>query len=306
MTEFVEMGTAAGQTQAGVQRRIRPRRSVLYLPASNKRAIDKARSLSCDAIVLDLEDAVAPEAKAEARLQAVEAAREGGFGSRELIIRINGLDTPWGLDDIAALALAGYDALLVPKVRSAVCIERFDAVMKDYPASVALWAMIETAPAFFKLEEIANCASRTRLSTFVLGTNDLLKELRARATPGRSGLISFLAMSVAAARIADISVIDGVFNDLEDVDGLTAECRQGVDLGFDGKTLIHPSQIEPCNTYFTPDVAAGQWAQKIVDAFARPENAGKGALKIDGKMVERLHLEGALRDLAIIGMINSR
>ena len=270
----------------------RPRRSALYMPASNARAIEKARSLDCDVIILDLEDAVAPEAKPAARAQAVEAVRAGGFGRRELVIRCNGLDTPWGPEDLAAAAEAGPDAVLVPKVSGPADIAAYDAAIAHAPAHTRLWAMIETCAAVLDLKAIAS-ARQGRLDAWALGLNDLSKEMGARQTPDRAPMQAVLTLSVAAARAYDLTILDSVCNDLEDAAGFEWVCRQGADLGFDGKTLIHPGQIETCNRLFSPDPGEVAWARAVIDAFADPANAGRGALRVDNRLAERLHLAQA-------------
>lgn len=274
----------------------RPRRSALYMPASNAKAIEKARSLPCDVVILDLEDAVAPEAKATAREQAVQAVRDGGFGRRELVIRVNGSDTPWGAEDLRAAAAAKPDAILVPKVNSAEDVAAYSGPLH---ADTALWAMIETGRSLFALDSIAAAAASTQLTTFVMGTNDLAKEMRYRLTAGREPFFAALSMAVAAARIHGLTILDGVHNDIEDQDSLEAVCRQGVDFGFDGKTLIHPKQIDVCNTAFSPAPAEVDWARAVIAAFALPENAGKGAIRVEGRMAELLHLAQAQRLVAV-------
>jgi citrate lyase subunit beta/citryl-CoA lyase len=281
---------------------IRPRRSVLYMPASNARAIEKARALACDAVILDLEDAVAPEAKPQARAQAVEAVRQGGFGRREVVIRCNGLDTPWGADDLAAVAQAGPDAILVPKVASPADIAAYDAAIANAPPKTRLWAMIETCAAVLDLKAIA--ASRQgRLDAFALGLNDLAKEMGARQTPDRAPMQAVLTLAVAAARANGLTVLDSVCNDLDDPAVLETVCRQGSDFGFDGKTLIHPAQIETANRLFSPDPADVDWARAVIAAFADPANAGRGALRVDGRLAERLHLTQAERLVALADAI---
>ena len=277
----------------------RPRRSVLYMPASNAKAIEKARTLPCDAVILDLEDAVAPEAKDMARAQALEAVAAGGFGSRELIIRVNGLDTPWGADDLAAAAKAGPDGILVPKVDDAADVARYDAAIASAPAKTKLWAMIETCKSLFRLDEIAAAKSSSRLSVWVMGTNDLAKEMRARQTPGREPFHAALGLSVAAARAYDLTILDGVYNDIDNDDGFAAICEQGVDFGFDGKTLIHPRQVEICNRVYSPSEADFAFAKAVIAAYALPENASKGAIRVEGRMAERLHLAQAERLVAV-------
>jgi citrate lyase subunit beta/citryl-CoA lyase len=269
------------------------------MPASNAKAIDKARSLDCDVVILDLEDAVAPEAKAAARDQAVAAVKAGGFGAREVVVRINALNSEWGRADIAALAASPPDAILVPKVD---CGEDIRAVENVSAPGIRIWAMIETARSLLRLEDIAATAEAGRLSCFVMGTNDLAKEMRAALTPDRQVFAGMLALSVAAARAFGLSILDGVYNDLEDEAGFAAQCAQAVAFGFDGKTLIHPRQIGPCNRAFTPDEAAIAWAERVVSAFNEPENAGKGAIRVDGRMVELLHLAQARQTLSIAAL----
>ncbi|HTH28061.1 MAG TPA: CoA ester lyase [Sphingobium sp.] len=281
----------------------RPRRSALYLPASNAKAIAKARTLPADIVILDLEDAVAPEAKAEARAAAVAAVREGGFGKREFAIRVNGSDTPWGMDDLAAASESGADAILVPKVYGPEDIEAYHAALAGAPASMQLWAMIETCACVGRLDAIAALARSTRLSLFVMGTNDLAKEMRARLTPERTPFLPILSLTVAAARAHGVALLDGVCNEFRDLDLFRAEAEQGLLFGFDGKTVIHPDQIAPCNAVFSPSEAELRWSQAVIDAFAMPENAGKGAIKVDGRMAELLHLEQARRLVAVAEQI---
>lgn len=282
---------------------LRPRRSALYLPASNPKALAKARTLPVDVVILDLEDAVAPDAKTEARAAACAAIAEGGFGKREVVIRANGIATPWGTDDLAAIALAGPDAVLVPKVSSPSEVRAYDAALAAAPARTRLWIMIETCACLPLLHDIAACAADTRLAGFVLGTNDLAKEMRARLTPARTPFLPVLTMAVAAGRAHDLIVLDGVCNEFRDLEAFRAEAEQGLEFGFDGKTLIHPDQVEPCNRVFSPSEAEIDWARAVENAFALPENVGKGAIKVDGKMVELLHLEQARRTLAIAALI---
>jgi citrate lyase subunit beta/citryl-CoA lyase len=287
----------------------RPRRSVLYMPASNARAIEKARTLPCDAIILDLEDAVAPDAKPLARDQAVAAIASGGFGGREMIIRCNGLDTPWGADDLAAAAGAGPDAILVPKVNGPDDIATYDAAIAAAPAKTALWAMIETPAAVFALDAIGRSAKTSRLSLFVIGLNDLAKAMGGRQTPDRAPHLPILSLAVAAARAHGLSILDSVTNAIDDQPLLESHCRQAADIGFDGKSLIHPNQIETANRLFSPDAAEVTWAKAVIAAYALPENARKGALQIDGRLAERLHLDQAERlvqiDAAIQGLVNA-
>ena len=282
---------------------IRPRRSVLYMPGSNVRALEKAKTLPVDGVIVDLEDSVAPETKETARKQAADAVKAGGFGGREVFIRINGVDSPWHADDLSAAARAAPDVILVPKVSTPDTLELIGRRLLDMGTDrkTRVWAMIETPLAIFNILSIAAEArdSETRLSGFVMGTNDLAKDTRARLVPGRAPMLPWLSMCVAAARIHGIDILDGVYNDIGNADGFINECRQGVDLGFDGKTLIHPSQIEPCNTAFSPSPAEVEWARKMIEAFDLSENRGKGVVSIDGRMVERLHADMARRTVAI-------
>jgi citrate lyase subunit beta/citryl-CoA lyase len=281
---------------------IRPRRSMLYMPGSNARAIEKARELPADGVILDLEDAVAPDAKAQAREMVVQALQKGGFGGREVLVRINGLDTAWWRDDLA-VAAAGPDALLLPKVSTP---EQLRELARHFvgvgaEARIRVWAMMETPLAMLNAREIAAAAldPATRLAGFVMGTNDLAKETRARIVPGRAPMLPWLMACVAAARAYGLAILDGVYNELGDLEGFSAECRQARDLGFDGKTLIHPQQIAPCNAAFSPAPEEVAWARKIIAAFDLPENAGKGVIQIEGRMVERLHAELARQVVAI-------
>jgi citrate lyase subunit beta/citryl-CoA lyase len=276
----------------------RPRRSALYMPASNARAIEKARTLACDAVILDLEDAVAPEAKPAARIQALEAVKAGGFGRREVVIRCNGLDTPWGAEDMAAAAAAGPDAVLAPKVSSPADIAACEAALAAAPAHTRLWAMIETCAAVLDLRAIAG-AGGGRLSGLVVGLNDLAKEMHGRQTPDRAPHLSVLTLTVAAARANGLIALDSVCNALDDPDLLERQCRQGAEIGFDGKSLIHPGQLETANRLFSPEPDEVAWARAVIAAFTAPENAGRGALRVDGRLAERLHLGEAERLVTI-------
>lgn len=282
---------------------IRPRRSVLYMPGSNARALEKAASLPADALILDLEDAVAPEAKELARRQVCEAVRDRRFGKREVIMRVNGLDTPWGKADLAAACSAGPHAILVPKIDDVTHVRAAEAAMAAAPADCALWLMIETPRSIFNAPQIAAAAGR--LTCLVMGTNDLVKEMRARHTPGREALLTALNMAVMAARAHGLAVIDGVYNDIADSEGFAAACSQGRSMGFDGKTLIHPSQIEPCNAAFSPDPDEIAQARAILAAFALPENQGKGAISLNGRMVELLHADIARQTVALAAAIEA-
>jgi citrate lyase subunit beta/citryl-CoA lyase len=273
------------------------------MPGSNARAIEKAKTLPADGVILDLEDAVAPHAKETARAQVAEAVRAGGFGHREVMIRLNAVDTPWFADDLDAAIAARPDAILVPKISTPAQIELIGTRLLDTHADhhVRLWAMIETPAAIFNIREIAAAAmdSESRLAGFVIGTNDLAKETRARIVPGRAPMLPWLSTCVLAAHAYGIDVLDGVYNDIADTEGFSAECAQGRDMGFDGKTLIHPSQIAPCNVAFSPSEDETAQARRIIAAFDQPENKGKGVVQIDGRMVERMHADIARRTVAI-------
>jgi citrate lyase subunit beta/citryl-CoA lyase len=280
------------------------------MPGSNARALEKARTLPADALILDLEDAVAPDAKAVARTQIVQAVRAGGFGHREVLIRTNAIDTPWFADDLDAAIAARPEGVVVPKVSTPDQIELIGQRLLDTHADhhIRLWAMIETPAAIFNIRELAAEAhdSESRLAGFILGTNDLAKETRARIVPGRAPMLSWLASCVLAAHAYGIDVLDSVYNDIADTAGFAAECAQARDMGFDGKTLIHPSQIEPCNATFSPAPEEVDQARKMIAAFDRPENASKGVVQIDGRMVERMHAEMARRTVAIAEAIAQR
>jgi citrate lyase subunit beta / citryl-CoA lyase len=285
----------------------RPRRSVLYMPGTNARAMEKARELPVDAVILDLEDAVAPDAKAKARELIVETLKKGGFGGREVLVRINGLDTAWWLDDLAVIAAASPDAVLVPKISDP---QQLHEVAKHLfgvraDAKIRIWAMMETPLAMLNAGAIASAAAdpQTRLAGFVMGTNDLAKDTRARLLPGRAPMLPWLMTCVAAARAYGLDILDGVYNELGNAEGFVAECRQARDLGFDGKTLIHPQQIAPCNEAFSPTAEEVAAARKIIAAFDLPENASKGVIQIEGRMVERLHADMARRTVAIADAI---
>ncbi|AXS42326.1 CoA ester lyase [Breoghania sp. L-A4] len=289
---------------------IRPRRSALYMPGSNARALDKARGLDADVLILDLEDAVAPDAKDIARAQIVDAVTQGGYGPREVIIRINGLDTPWGEADLKAAVSAKPDGILIPKVSSPADVQRAAAPLNalDAPESLKLWAMMETPLAMLNAGAIAAAAQdpAMRLSCFVMGTNDLAKETGARLIPGRLPMVPWLMSCIAAAKAYGLDVLDGVYNDFSDLDGLSAECEQGRDMGMDGKTLIHPKQLDPCNRAFSASQEELEAAKAIIAAFELEENAGKGAINLGGRMVERMHADIAKRQVAIADAVAAR
>ena len=282
---------------------IRARRSLLFMPGSNERAHDKGRNLPADGLILDLEDSVAPEAKALARDQIARSIATGGFGRREILIRSNGLDTPWWADDLAMAGQARPDGILVPKVSSAADLKVIADTLSDLGADPAIrvWAMIETARAVLHAEELA-AASRDgnlRLAGFVFGPNDISRETRIRMLPGRAAMIPMITHCILAARAHGLEILDGPYSDFGNVNGFAAECAQARDLGFDGKTLIHPGQIDACNAIFTPPPEEVARARAIIAAFERPENATRGAIQIDGQMVERLHADMARRTIAI-------
>lgn len=286
---------------------IRPRRSVLYMPGANDRALEKSRSLPADALILDLEDSVAPDAKGEARQKVVQIVKEGGYGRREVVIRPNALETAWGTADILAAASAAPDAILVPKVQHPGDIISAAKILKSVnaPEKTKLWAMMETPQAILHAAEIAKVGAdpENRLVCLVMGTNDLLKESRARALQERFAVVPWLAMAVVAARAYGLDIIDGVYNDFKDEQGFRKECEHGRTLGMDGKTLIHPSQVTPCNEIFSPSDEEVLWSKKIIRAFDEVENASKGVITVDGKMVERLHLVQAKRTVAIANSV---
>ena len=282
---------------------VRPRRSVLYMPGANTRALEKARTLPADALIFDLEDAVAPDAKEAARDNVVAAAKSKAYGRREIAIRCNGLGTPWGKADVAAIATSGADSIVVPKVESAADVAAIVSLLDaaGAPASMAVWAMMETPRGMLHAEEIAG--SHPRLTLFVMGTNDLVKDMRARHTPMRLPMITALGLGILAARAHGLTILDGVYNDIQDTDGFRDVCRQGLEMGFDGKTLIHPSQVEPCNETFAPSEGELAMAGKIVAAFRTAQAEGKGVVTVDGRMIENLHVEQAERALAMAAAI---
>jgi citrate lyase subunit beta / citryl-CoA lyase len=272
---------------------IRPRRSCLYIPGGNTRAVEKARDLNADTVIFDLEDAVLPEFKEAARDAVVAELQTRMHGTRETIVRINALDTPWAARDIAAIAAASPDGILIPKIQSGTDILHIDAALDAAGAdkTMGVWAMIEMPRAIMNITEIARMSEQSRLCGFVAGVNDLAKEMRVTPAPGRAAFQTALSLTLMAARCHGLCVIDGVYNEYLDMEGLQAECDQGRMLGFDGKTLIHPSQLETANRVFAPSPDDVATAKAIVAAFAAPENAGKGVLSVNGKMTELLHLK---------------
>ncbi|MBY8881850.1 HpcH/HpaI aldolase/citrate lyase family protein [Actinacidiphila acidipaludis] len=285
---------------------LRPRRSVLYMPGANERALEKAKSLPTDALILDLEDSVAPDAKAEARDRVAAAAASGEYGYREVTIRVNAPGTPWHDDDLRAAAAAGPDAVVVPKVDSPDTVRAVEAALEaaGAPDRTAIWAMIETPVAMFDARLIA--AASERLTVLVLGTNDLAKELHAEHVPGRAPLLTGLSLALLAARATGRVILDGVYNDVKDAAGFEAETLQGRRLGFDGKTLIHPSQLEPCNRIFAPAQADVERSRRIIAAFEEATSQGRGVVTVDGRMIENLHVEEARRTLALADAVAGR
>lgn len=279
----------------------RPRRSALYMPAANPRALEKARTLDADVLIFDLEDSVAPEAKHEGRDHLAAAMLQGGYDPREIVIRINHLTTPWGVDDLAMAARLQPAAVLVPKVNGAADLV---PIREALPAEIAIWAMIETPHSLFNLMEIAGAG--LGLSCLIMGTNDLVKEMRGEHMAGRANLNSALSLAVWAARAQDLTILDGVYNAIDDAEGFAAECAQGVAFGFDGKTLIHPSQLLEANRLFAPSAEAVAQARDVIDAFNAPENQGKGVLRVNGQMAELLHRDTALRLVALDTAIRER
>ena len=289
---------------------IRPRRSVLYMPGSNARAIEKAKTLAADGVIIDLEDAVAPDAKVAARKQVADAVKAGGFGAREVFIRINGIDTEWHAEDLHDAGRAAPDGIVVPKISSLEQLEQIGRRLLDMGVDhkTRIWAMIETPIAIFNVKDIAAAAkdSETRLAGLILGTNDLAKETGAKFVPGRAPMLPWLATCLLAARAYGIAILDGVYNDLSNAEGFLSECEQGRDFGFDGKTLIHPNQVEPCNAVFSPSEDEVAQARKVIAAFDQPENKGKGVVSLDGRMVERMHADIARKVVAVADAIAAR
>jgi citrate lyase subunit beta / citryl-CoA lyase len=281
-----------------------PRRSCLYMPGANPKALEKAKSLPADVVIFDLEDSVAPETKVEARKTVCDALAAGGYEGREVVVRVNALTTPWGFEDVKAAVQFNPAAILFPKIDAAEDIAKAQDVMGQSRAN--LWAMIETPLSILNIHAIAAMAKHSHLTAFVMGTNDLAKDLRCAQTPDRAPFLTALSLTVIAARAYGVTPIDGVYNDIQNEEGFAAICAQGLSLGFDGKTLIHPSQVEPCNRIFAPTETEVAYARAVIAAFAAPENAGKGVLKVEGKMTELLHLEQAKRTVAIAAAIAAK
>lgn len=277
----------------------RPRRSVLYMPGSNARALEKGKTVAADCLILDLEDAVAPDAKSLAREQVVKAVQEGGYGKRELLVRVNGMNTPWGYEDLVAAAQSGADGVLIPKVDSAEAVRQAEAVLdaSGAPKDLSIWCMMETARGMLHAEEIAE--SSPRLGGLVMGTSDLAKDLHCAHTPMRLPMITALGLCMLAARAVKLPILDGVYLDLSDDDGFKASCQQGLELGFDGKTLIHPKTVGVANEVFAPSEKDVEQSQKIIAAFEAAAAEGKGVVVVDGKLVENLHVENAKRLVAL-------
>jgi citrate lyase subunit beta/citryl-CoA lyase len=284
----------------------RPRRSVLYMPGANERALEKAKSIPADALILDLEDAVAPDAKADARKRVAAAAASGEYGHREVTIRVNGPGTAWHADDLRAAAEAGPDAVVVPKVESAHTVLEVERALEaaGAPDHTAIWAMAETPRAMLDARAVA--AASERLTVLVMGTNDLAKELHAEHVPGRAPLLTGLSLALLAARETGKVILDGVYNDVKDLAGFEAECVQGRQFGFDGKTLIHPAQVEPCNRIFAPSPEQVERSRRIIEAFDEATREGRGVVTVDGRMIENLHVEEARRVLALAAAVAGR
>ncbi len=286
---------------------IRPRRGALYMPASNERALEKAKTLAVDTVIFDLEDAVAPDEKADARARACAAVSRGGYGNREVLIRVNGLGTHWGADDLAAVAASGADAVCVPKVQLPEDVSAIRAALAKggAPADLSIWAMVETPLGILNADAIGAAAQSDKnpITVLLMGTNDLAKETRAVVTPDRMSMIMSLSHCVVVARAYGLDILDGVYNNFRDLEGFEAECLHGRQLGMDGKTLIHPGQIEVCNKVFSPPAGEVENARHIIAAFEMDENKGKGVINLEGKMVELLHRDMALRTVAIADAI---
>ncbi len=280
-----------------------PRRSALYVPGANLRAMEKSKALPADVLIFDLEDAVAPDAKRDARIQVVNAVKAGGYGKREIVIRVNGLNTPWGYADLVAAGTSGADAVLLPKTENVESVRQAQTVMaaNDAPSDLSIWCMMETPRAILNAEAIAG--SSPRVNCFVMGTSDLANDLHATHTRDRLPMLTSLGLCILAARAFGLAILDGVHLDLDDMAGFEQACHQGHDLGFDGKTLIHPSHLDICNRVFTPAPADVEWARAVIAAFDAPENVGKGALRVEGRLAERLHRDQARGLVAVADAI---
>lgn len=285
---------------------LRPRRSVLYMPGANERALEKARTLPTDALILDLEDSVAPDAKPDARKRVAAAAASGEYGHREVAIRVNAPGTPWHEDDLRAAAEAGPDAVVVPKVDSAAIVHAVERALEaaGAPDRTAIWAMVETPRAMLDARAVA--AASERLRVLVMGTNDLASELHAAHVPGRAPLLTGLSLALLGAREAGKAILDGVYNDVTDESGFEAECLQGRQFGFDGKTLIHPRQVEICNRVFAPSPEEVDRARRVIEAFDEALAEGRGVVTVDGRMIENLHVDDARRVLALAEAVSGR
>lgn len=286
--------------------RIRPRRSILYMPASRSSALEKARTLPADGLIFDLEDAVAPDSKETARGQAVKACNSGAYGDRELVVRANGLDTPWGYDDIAAVAGTSADGVLIPKVESDATIRQVEDILdrNGAPDEMRIWVMLETPLGLLRAESIASAGGR--LEALVMGTSDLAKDLHAAHTPQRLPFITGLGLCLLAARAYGLTALDGVHLEIGDAAGFESACRQGLELGFEGKTLIHPSQVDVCNRIFAPSAEEVEWSRRVIDAHAAAAAEGSGVVLVDGRLIENLHVENARRVVALAEAIEGR
>ncbi|MBL4614164.1 MAG: CoA ester lyase [Magnetovibrio sp.] len=280
-----------------------PRRSMLYMPGSNARALEKGRTLACDALIMDLEDAVAPDAKVQAREQIVAALQQGGYGQREILVRTNGLDTPWGYDDIVAAATSGAQGILLPKVEGATTVHQVERIMEacGAPAEMTIWCMMETPMGILNAQDIGSASPR--VGGFVMGTSDLAKDLHATHTRERVPLQASLSHCLLVARAYGLSIVDGVHLDLADDEGFAYSCQQGLEMGFDGKTLIHPKTVAKANEVFGPSEGDVEWSKKIIEAFEGAQSEGKGVVVVDGKLVENLHIVEAKRVVGLSDMI---
>lgn len=301
MSDLGVSGPLKGDGMAAV---VRPRRSVLFMPGSNARAIEKAKTLPADVLIFDLEDAVAPEAKASARQRVCDAVRANGYRPRELVVRVNALGTPWGREDLEAVATCGADAVLVPKVESAETVRQSLAILTACGASeaLALWCMIETPAGVLRAEDIAHASPR--LAALVMGTSDLTNDLHALHTRDRLPLLHSLGHCLLVGRAYGLAVLDGVHLDLRDDEGFAAVCQQAAELGFDGKTLIHPKTLAIANQVFAPSPNAIAWSRRVIAAHAEATAKGQGVVLVDGQLIENLHVENAQRLVQIAAAID--